>query len=93
VRLRAADPDDPLVFEAHHGDVRVAVAFERDDGGRVASLRAGSTLGAFTRLHRRPRSTSVRLWSRTAGTATAGAAAAAVVRRRRRPARRWIGRS
>jgi CubicO group peptidase (beta-lactamase class C family) len=93
VRLRAADPDDPLAFEARHGDVRVAVAFERDDGGRVASLRAGSTLGAFTRLHRRPRATSVRLLSRAAGAATAGAAAAAVVRRRRKRARRWTGRN
>jgi hypothetical protein len=84
VRLRAADPADPLVFEACHDDVRVAVAFERDAGGRVTALRAGSSLGSFVRLRRRPRATSVRLWSRAAGAATAGAAAAAVVRRRRR---------
>jgi CubicO group peptidase (beta-lactamase class C family) len=84
VRLRAADPDDPLAFEARHGDVRLAVAFERDGGGRVTSLRAGSSLGSFVRLHRRPRATSVRLWGRAAGAATVGAGTIAAVRRVRR---------
>jgi CubicO group peptidase (beta-lactamase class C family) len=84
VRLHAADPEDPLIFEARHGDVRVAVAFERDAAGRVASVRAGSTLGSFARLHRRPRATSVRLWGRLAGAAAGGAAVTAAIRRARR---------
>jgi hypothetical protein len=53
-------------------------------------VRAGTSMGGFARLRRRPRVASLRLWSRAAGTATAGAAAAAVGRRRRRRrARRW----
>jgi len=40
VRLRAADRDDPLAFEARHNDVRVAVAFERDDA-RPGGVAAG----------------------------------------------------
>jgi CubicO group peptidase (beta-lactamase class C family) len=91
IRLRAADPEDPLVFEAHHGDVRVTLVFERGADGDVASVRAGTSLGGFARLHRRPRATSLRLWSRLTGTATAGAAAAAVVARRRRRARSRSG--
>jgi CubicO group peptidase (beta-lactamase class C family) len=84
IRLHAADPDDPLAFEARHGDVRVAIAFERDDSGRVSAARAGTTLGGFARLQRRPRATSVRLWGRVTGALTAGAAATTVVRRLRR---------
>ncbi|HEX2105231.1 MAG TPA: serine hydrolase domain-containing protein [Solirubrobacteraceae bacterium] len=83
VRLLAADPSDPLVFEACHDDVRIPVAFERDADGRVGALRAGTSMGGFVHLRRRPRVASVRLWSRAAGAATAGTAAAAVVRRRR----------
>jgi CubicO group peptidase (beta-lactamase class C family) len=90
LRLRAADPDDPLVFEAHHDDVRLPVAFERDAAGRVAAVRSGSTLGGFVHLHRRPRATSLRLWSRAAGAGAAGAAATTAVRRARR--RRGRGR-
>jgi CubicO group peptidase (beta-lactamase class C family) len=84
VRLRAADPADPLAFEANHDDVRIPVAFERAADGRVTALRVGTTLGGFTRLRRRPRATSVRRWARVAGGASAGAAAAAAVRRLRR---------
>jgi CubicO group peptidase (beta-lactamase class C family) len=84
VRLRAADPEDPLAFEATHGDVRVPVAFERGDDGKVEALDVATALGGFARLHRRPRATSLRLWSRATATATAGAAATALVRRRRR---------
>jgi CubicO group peptidase (beta-lactamase class C family) len=90
VPLNAADPDDPLAFEAHHEDIRIPVAFERGADGRVEAVRAGTSMGGFARLRRRPQVASLRLWSRAAGTATAGAAAAAVVRRRRRRrARRW----
>ena len=92
IRLRAADPDDPLAFEARHGDVRIAVRFERGPDGRVAAVRAGTSLGGFARLRRRPRATSVRLWARTTGASAAVGAAAAVVRRRRRRGRTWPGR-
>jgi CubicO group peptidase (beta-lactamase class C family) len=84
LRLRAADADDPLAFEVHYEDVRIPVAFERDDRGRVAALRAGSALGGFVRLHRRPRVTSLRLWGRAAAAGAVGASGAAAIRWLRR---------
>jgi len=88
VRLRPADPDDPLVFEATHEDVRVPLAFERDSDGAIVALRAGTALGGFLRLRRRPRAMSLRLWSRAAAAGTAGAAARTAARRPRRRRRR-----
>jgi CubicO group peptidase (beta-lactamase class C family) len=86
LRLHAAAPDDPLLFEARHEDLVLPVAFERDAQGRVAAARTGTTRGGFLRVRRRPRATSFRLWGRIAtgaGTAGAGAAAVALCRRRR----------
>jgi len=84
LRLRAADPEDPLAFELHHEDVRIPVVFERDADGRVTALRAGSSLGGFVRLHRRPRATSLRLWGRVAAVGAGGATVAGVWRLTRR---------
>jgi hypothetical protein len=72
IPLRAADDDDPLAFVARVGHVEIPVAFERGAGGEIDAVRAGSGRGGFVRLHRRPRTTSIRLWAR------AGAGAAAV---------------
>ena len=84
LRLHASDPDDPLVFEVRHEGVAVPVRFERGPGGRVDSVRTGSSRGGFLRLHRRPRATSLRLWARAAAGSAALAGAATAVRRRRR---------
>jgi hypothetical protein len=83
IRLRAADAGDPLAFELRHEDVRIPVAFERDAGGRIAAVRGGSSLGGFVRLHRRPRITSLRLWSRATAAGAAAAATTAVAWRRK----------
>jgi CubicO group peptidase (beta-lactamase class C family) len=83
VRLRAADRDDALIFEARHGDLAAPVVFERDPDGDVNSLRTGSTLGGFLRLERRPRVASLRLWGRALGAATLSTGAVAVVARKR----------
>jgi hypothetical protein len=84
VRLHAADPDDPLVFEARHEKVTLPVVFERDPRGRVRSVRTASTRGGWLRLHRRPPIASLRLWGRGAAASSALAAAVALARRRRR---------
>jgi CubicO group peptidase (beta-lactamase class C family) len=84
VRLHAADPDDPLAFEARHEKLVLPVLFERDAGGRVESVRTASTRGGFLRLYRRPRVTSLRLWARATAGASALACAVALARRRRR---------
>jgi CubicO group peptidase (beta-lactamase class C family) len=81
LRLRAARRDDPLAFEIHHDDVRISVVFERDADGRITALRAGSALGAFVHLHRRPRVTSLRLWGRVAAVGAGAGAVAAAARR------------
>ena len=83
VRLRAADHDDPLIFEARHGDLAAPVVFECDPDGHVKALRTGSTLLGFLRLERRPRVASLRLWGRALGAGTLSAAAAAAVARKR----------
>jgi CubicO group peptidase (beta-lactamase class C family) len=88
LRLRAADPADPLAFAVHHDDVRIPVVFERDAGGRIAALRAGTSLGGFARLHRRRRATSLRLWGRAAAAGAGGAAVAAAAAGARRLRRR-----
>jgi len=84
VRLNAADPDDPLAFEARHEDVVLPVRFARGADGKIESVRTGSTRGGFLQLHRRPRGTSLRLWGQIGAGAAALGAGAALVRRRRR---------
>jgi hypothetical protein len=84
VRLHAADPDDPLAFEARHEKLTLPVVFEQDEAGRVHAVRTGSTRGGFVRLYRRPRTASLRLWARAAGGAAASGTAVALARRRRR---------
>lgn len=84
VRLHAADPDDPLVFEARHEDVVLPIRFARGKGGHVESVSTGSTRGGFLQLHRRPRATSLRLWGQVGVGAAALGTGAALVRRRRR---------
>ena len=84
LRLRAADAGDPLAFQVEHAGVRIPVSFERDAAGRVAAVRAGSSLGGFLHLHRRPRITSLRLWGRATAAGAAAAGATALARRVRR---------
>ena len=84
VRLHAADPGDPLAFEARHEDVVLQVRFSRGLDGKIESVRTGSTRGGFLELHRRPRGTSLRLWGQFGASAAALGTGAALVRRRRR---------
>jgi CubicO group peptidase (beta-lactamase class C family) len=71
-------------YEARHDDYRVPLAFERDGTGAVTGLRAGSTLGGFLHLRRRPRIASTRLWARAGAAAAAAGGAAAILRRHER---------
>ena len=84
VRLRAADIDDHLVFEARYGDLAAPVVFEHGPDGRVAALKTGSTLGGFLRLERRSRASSLRLWGRVTGAGALSAGAAATIRHEHR---------
>jgi CubicO group peptidase (beta-lactamase class C family) len=84
VRLHAASEKDPLAFEARIEDERIPVLFEPGAAGDVVAVRAGSSRGAFFRLERRPRVTSIALWEKAAVGAAAVGATAAVLRRRRR---------
>ncbi len=84
VRLHPADAEDPLAFEARHEGEVLQVRFTRGVDGKIESVRTGSTRGGFLELHRRPRVTSLRLWSQVGAGASALGAGAALVRRRRR---------
>jgi CubicO group peptidase (beta-lactamase class C family) len=84
VRLRSADPEDPLAFEARHDDLVFPVVFERGPSGRIESVRTGSIREGFLRLQRRPRAASLRLWARGAGSAAAAGVTVALVRRKMR---------
>lgn len=84
IRLRAASEDDPLELVAEIEGERLPVAFERGTSGDVAGIRVGSSMGAFFRLERRPRLTSIALWEKAAAGAAAAGVGAALLRRRRR---------
>ncbi len=81
VRLHAADPDDALAFEVREGEVAIPVRFARGENGQIASVSTGSTRGGFLELHRRPRSTSLRLWGQIGAGAAALGAGTALLRR------------
>jgi CubicO group peptidase (beta-lactamase class C family) len=80
VRLHPLGGD---AYEARHDEYRVPLIFERDASGAVTGLRAGSTLGGFLRLRRRPRVASARLWARAGAAAAAAGGATAALRRYR----------
>jgi len=84
IRLEAVDPAEPLAFESRIEGVALPIRFARDATGRISTVRTGSTRGGFLELHRRPRVTSLRLWSQVGAGAAAAGAATALWRRRGR---------
>lgn len=84
VRLDAADGADPLAFEARHEDVVLPVRFSRGEDGKIRSVRTGSMRGGFLEVYRRPRATSLRLWSRVGAGAAALGTVVTLAKRRRR---------
>ena len=53
LRLDRADPADPLFYRAEFAGLEILVLFRRNASGRVDSMSAASSTGAFAALHKK----------------------------------------
>jgi len=52
LRLQPADPADPLLFQSELRGIRLMILFRRNAAGRIDSIDAAGTAGAFFTLHK-----------------------------------------